>query len=186
MVLCPECDTNLDVDEESVDEGEAISCPECGTDFEVVTASPLELKAVEAGYEAEEELEEETEDGDYSLNPPAYFAIALSIPAGRNSARPHRVPFALRRAKGEALRAHLRHRLGSGQSSNLRRTCKNPSLHRQAKKSSLGFILRPPRRIRPARSRRRSRLYPVRRSQRCEARRRHATPPSRRSQSPHL
>jgi len=50
MVLCPECETNLDVEEEEVDEGEVISCPECGTDFEVVTTSPLELKAVEAGY----------------------------------------------------------------------------------------------------------------------------------------
>lgn len=67
MVLCPECETNLDVDEEEVDEGEVISCPECGTDFEVVTATPLELKAVEAGYvEEDEEVAEENEDGDYS------------------------------------------------------------------------------------------------------------------------
>jgi alpha-aminoadipate carrier protein LysW len=66
MILCPECDTNLDVDEEGVDEGEMISCPECGTDFEVVTTNPLELKAVEAGYVEEEEEAEETEDGDYS------------------------------------------------------------------------------------------------------------------------
>ncbi len=66
MVLCPECETNLDVDEEEVDEGEVISCPECGTDFEVVTTSPLELKAVEAGYEEEDDDEEESEDGDYS------------------------------------------------------------------------------------------------------------------------
>jgi alpha-aminoadipate carrier protein LysW len=66
MVLCPECETNLDVDEEDVDEGEVISCPECGTDFEVVTTSPLELKAVEAGYEEEDDEEEESEDGDYS------------------------------------------------------------------------------------------------------------------------
>jgi alpha-aminoadipate carrier protein LysW len=67
MVLCPECETNLDVDEEEVDEGEVISCPECGTDFEVVTTSPLELKALEAGYEEEDEAEaEESEDGDYS------------------------------------------------------------------------------------------------------------------------
>jgi alpha-aminoadipate carrier protein LysW len=66
MVLCPECDTDLDVVEEDVDEGEVISCPECGTDFEVVTTSPLELKAVEEGYEEEEETEEETEDGDDS------------------------------------------------------------------------------------------------------------------------
>jgi alpha-aminoadipate carrier protein LysW len=67
MVLCPECETDLDIDEEEVDEGEVISCPECGTDFEVITTSPLELKPVERGYEEdEEELEEESEDGDYS------------------------------------------------------------------------------------------------------------------------
>jgi alpha-aminoadipate carrier protein LysW len=66
MLLCPECETDLDVEEEEVDEGEVISCPECGTDFEVVTTSPLELKAVEEGYEEEDEDEEESEDGDYS------------------------------------------------------------------------------------------------------------------------
>jgi alpha-aminoadipate/glutamate carrier protein LysW len=67
MVLCPECETDLDVEEEEVDEGEVISCPECGTDFEVVTTAPLELKAVEEGYEEdEEETQEENEDGDDS------------------------------------------------------------------------------------------------------------------------
>ena len=57
MVLCPECENDLDIEEEEVDEGEVISCPECGTDFEVVTTTPLELKAVEEGYEEEEEEE---------------------------------------------------------------------------------------------------------------------------------
>lgn len=66
MVLCPECDTKLDLEEDDVDEGEVIACPECGTDFEVVTTNPLELKAVEEGYVDEEEEEEETEDSDYS------------------------------------------------------------------------------------------------------------------------
>ena len=67
MVLCPECDTDLDVEEDEVDEGEVISCPECGADFEVITTSPLELKAVGEGYvEEEEETEEESDDGDYS------------------------------------------------------------------------------------------------------------------------
>ena len=63
MVYCPECETNLDIEEEEVDEGEVISCPECGTDFEIVTINPLELKAV-AEEEDEEEEEEESEDGD--------------------------------------------------------------------------------------------------------------------------
>jgi alpha-aminoadipate carrier protein LysW len=67
MVLCPECETDLDVQEDEVDEGEIVSCPECGSDFEVVTVSPLELKPVdEEDYEEEEDSEEETEDGDYS------------------------------------------------------------------------------------------------------------------------
>ena len=56
MVLCPECETNLDFEEDEVDEGEIISCPECATDFEVVNTNPLELQKVE-------EEEEEAEDG---------------------------------------------------------------------------------------------------------------------------
>jgi alpha-aminoadipate carrier protein LysW len=67
MVLCPECETDLDVEEEAVDEGEVISCPECGSDFEVVTTTPLELKALEQGYEEDDEEEKgENEDGDDS------------------------------------------------------------------------------------------------------------------------
>lgn len=65
MVLCPECDTDLDIDADEVDEGEIVSCPECGTDFEVVTTDPLELSKIEE-EEEEEEQEEEGEDGDYA------------------------------------------------------------------------------------------------------------------------
>ena len=61
MVYCPECETNLDLDEDEVDEGEVVSCPECGTDFEVVTVNPIELKPV---AEVIDDVEEETEDGD--------------------------------------------------------------------------------------------------------------------------
>ncbi|HTM41615.1 MAG TPA: hypothetical protein VL177_11910 [Terriglobales bacterium] len=64
MVLCPECETDLDIEEDEVDEGEIVSCPECGTDFEVVTTNPLELNPIEEEEEAEEK--EEEEDGDYS------------------------------------------------------------------------------------------------------------------------
>jgi alpha-aminoadipate carrier protein LysW len=66
MVLCPECDTDLDIEEDEVDEGEIVSCPECGTDFEVVTTDPLELSKLEEEEEKEEEHEEDNEDGDYS------------------------------------------------------------------------------------------------------------------------
>ena len=62
MVYCPECESDLDIEEDEVDEGEVVSCPECGTDFEIVTINPIELKAVEE--EEDEEEEEESEDGD--------------------------------------------------------------------------------------------------------------------------
>ena len=64
-MLCPECEYNLDIDPEEVDEGEIVSCPECGTDFEVVTTHPLELNRLSAEGEEEEEVEEEEgENGD--------------------------------------------------------------------------------------------------------------------------
>jgi alpha-aminoadipate/glutamate carrier protein LysW len=65
MVLCPECETDLDIEEDEVDEGEVVSCPECGTDFEVVTTNPLELNRI-SEEDDEEEDEKESEDGDYS------------------------------------------------------------------------------------------------------------------------
>jgi alpha-aminoadipate/glutamate carrier protein LysW len=63
-VLCPECESDLDLEEDEVDEGEIVSCPECGSDFEVVTAKPLELKPIDE----EDDLDggdEESEDGEY-------------------------------------------------------------------------------------------------------------------------
>jgi alpha-aminoadipate carrier protein LysW len=65
MVHCPECEFNLDIEEDDVDEGEIVSCPECGSDFEVITLNPIELKPVEEEI-VDEEPEEEAEDGDYS------------------------------------------------------------------------------------------------------------------------
>ena len=46
MTLCPECENNLDLDPEELDEGDVVSCDECGSEFEVVTVSPLELNRV--------------------------------------------------------------------------------------------------------------------------------------------
>jgi alpha-aminoadipate/glutamate carrier protein LysW len=67
MIPCPECESDLDVDEDDIEEGEIVPCPECGTEFEVITVSPLELKAVEEEeYEEDEDEEEEAEDGDFS------------------------------------------------------------------------------------------------------------------------
>ena len=66
MVYCPECEFNLDIEEDDVDEGEIVSCPECGSDFEVITLNPIELKPAEEEEIIDEEEETEAEDGDYS------------------------------------------------------------------------------------------------------------------------
>ena len=62
LTLCPDCETDLDVEEDEVDEGEIVSCPECGSDFEVVSTHPLDLTKV--ADEDEEEEKAEAEDGD--------------------------------------------------------------------------------------------------------------------------
>ena len=61
MVLCPECENNLDLDEDELEEGDVISCAECGTDFEVVGADPLELAPISEG---DDEEDEDSLDGD--------------------------------------------------------------------------------------------------------------------------
>ena len=63
MVICPECESDLDIEEDEVDEGEVVSCPECGSDFEVVGVEPLELSRVEdEDEEDDEDAKEEDED----------------------------------------------------------------------------------------------------------------------------
>jgi len=59
MVICPECESDLDIEEDEVDEGEVVSCPECGTDFEVVAVEPLELSRV-----GDDELDEDEDTVD--------------------------------------------------------------------------------------------------------------------------
>ena len=65
MVLCPECETDLDIVADEVDEGEIVTCPECGSNFEVITTNPLELNRVLDDEDEEEaDTEIESEDGD--------------------------------------------------------------------------------------------------------------------------
>jgi alpha-aminoadipate carrier protein LysW len=60
MVLCPECESDLDIEEDELDEGEVVSCMECGSDFEVVGTDPLELSKV-VDEDEEEEADEDEE-----------------------------------------------------------------------------------------------------------------------------
>jgi alpha-aminoadipate carrier protein LysW len=62
MPSCPDCDTELDIEVDEVEEGDVIACEECGTEFEVVGVDPLELARIEEGLEEEEDLYEEDEE----------------------------------------------------------------------------------------------------------------------------
>jgi len=62
--MCPECESDLDVEEDELDEGEILSCTECGSDFEVVGVEPLELTKVTEEIDPED-AKERDEDGDY-------------------------------------------------------------------------------------------------------------------------
>lgn len=55
MPNCPECDNNLDIEIDEMEEGDVVACEECGSEFEVVGVEPLELARME------EEIEEETD-----------------------------------------------------------------------------------------------------------------------------
>ena len=63
MPTCPECENNLDIDQDEVEEGDVVACEECGTEYEVVGVEPLELSRVgEEGDEDDDEYYDEEEE----------------------------------------------------------------------------------------------------------------------------
>jgi alpha-aminoadipate carrier protein LysW len=64
MPICPECENELDLELDEVDEGDVVVCEECGTEFEIVGIDPLELSRVEDEYgdEDDEFFEDEEEE----------------------------------------------------------------------------------------------------------------------------
>ncbi len=62
MPTCPECENNLDVELDEVEEGDVVACEECGTEYEVVGVEPLELARVDEIDEEEDLFQEEEEE----------------------------------------------------------------------------------------------------------------------------
>jgi len=61
VTKCPECDAEIDLDEDEVEEGEILSCPECDAELEVTQTHPVHLIVLS---EDEDEEEDEDEDGE--------------------------------------------------------------------------------------------------------------------------
>ena len=84
--ICPECDSDIDIDEADVDIGDELTCSECGSLLRIVNDSPVEFEVADdddsttttkrktttttkeddVEDDDEEDDEEEDEDGGYS------------------------------------------------------------------------------------------------------------------------
>jgi len=64
MPSCPECENELDIEMDEVEEGDVVVCDECGTEYEVVGVEPLELVRVDDGLDEDDEdiVADEEED----------------------------------------------------------------------------------------------------------------------------
>jgi lysine biosynthesis protein LysW len=76
MATCPECDANIEVDDDDLEEmevGDPWDCDACGSSLRVLSLDPMEFEAdedededdVEESEEKEAEVAEEDELGDF-------------------------------------------------------------------------------------------------------------------------
>ena len=66
MVTCPLCDSEIDIEEDELDEGDLVTCEECGAELRVIGVNPLELEPLEEEDDEEGLDFEEDDDGDES------------------------------------------------------------------------------------------------------------------------
>lgn len=64
MPSCPECENNLDIELDEVEEGDVVACEECGTEYEIVGVEPLELTRVGDEIDEDDDLFAEDEEED--------------------------------------------------------------------------------------------------------------------------
>ena len=62
MATCPECDAEVEVNEEDVDLGDDVSCPECGQTLVISNTDPIELDFAPDDEDDEDEDKEEPEE----------------------------------------------------------------------------------------------------------------------------
>jgi len=63
-VNCPECDSEIDIDEMDVDVGDELSCSECGALIRVASDSPLELELADEDDEDEDDDDDDDDDAE--------------------------------------------------------------------------------------------------------------------------
>jgi len=62
--ICPECDSDIDVDEADVDIGDELTCSECGSLLRIVNDAPIEFEVADEDDLDDEDDEDEEDDVD--------------------------------------------------------------------------------------------------------------------------
>ena len=62
--ICPECDSDIDVDEADVDIGDELTCSECGSLLRIVNDAPVEFEVADEDDLDDEDEEDEEDDVD--------------------------------------------------------------------------------------------------------------------------
>ena len=62
--ICPECDSDIDIDEGDVDVGDELTCSECGSLLRIVNDSPVEFEVADEDDLDDDDDDEEDEDED--------------------------------------------------------------------------------------------------------------------------
>ena len=62
MTKCPECDADIDLDEDEVEEGEIVSCAECDAELEVTQIHPVHLIVLSEDEDDEDDEDEEEDE----------------------------------------------------------------------------------------------------------------------------
>ncbi len=57
--ICPECDSDIDIDEQDADIGDELTCAECGSLLRIANDSPVELEVAD-----DDDLDDDDEDDD--------------------------------------------------------------------------------------------------------------------------
>jgi alpha-aminoadipate carrier protein LysW len=64
MVNCPACDSEIDIEEDELDEGDTLTCEECGANLAVASVNPVELESLDEEEEDEDDLDYDDEEED--------------------------------------------------------------------------------------------------------------------------
>jgi hypothetical protein len=62
--ICPECDSDIDIDEADVDVGDELTCSECGSLLRIVNDSPVEFEVADDDDDLDDDEEDDEDDDD--------------------------------------------------------------------------------------------------------------------------